>query len=203
MLNILTVFVLCTQQVLSFFLLNYFYFALTGCKIILHKTLFVLGEIGGDDFNYLFIVGRRSVEQVQRVIPIVITAIESAMEVRCNDKKNHLFTITFSFIQTSDVHWFFSPQTLIKHGAKTIIVPGNFPIGCNAIYLTVFHSTNQADYDQNGCLIKYNNFAKLQNSLLVRMLRKVGLRYPRTKIRYVDYYNSAIRLYSFRQQLGT
>ncbi|EYU28066.1 hypothetical protein MIMGU_mgv1a009376mg [Erythranthe guttata] len=41
----------------------------------------------------------------------------------------------------------FTINELIKLGAVTLMVAGNFPIGCSAAYLTYFQSSNEKDYD--------------------------------------------------------
>ena len=38
-------------------------------------------------------------------------------------------------------------QELIGLGAKTLVVPGNLPIGCIPNYLFVFRSDNKGDYE--------------------------------------------------------
>lgn len=91
---------------------------------------------------------------------------------------------------------------MINLGASALVVPGNFPIGCNAVYLTIFISQSKHDYDKTGCLIKLNNFAKLQNQQLKPMLDKMPRLHPEAVIIYADYYNAAKYVYDFRQFLG-
>ncbi|MCL7049145.1 hypothetical protein MKW94_025148 [Papaver nudicaule] len=67
----------------------------------------------------------------------------------------------------------------IKEGAVTFMVPGNFPIGCLALYLTKFKSPNKDDYDESGLS-----------------------KYPNVKIIYADYYNTAIKFYQSLETLG-
>lgn len=83
-----------------------------------------------------------------------------------------------------------------------MVVPGNFPIGCATIYLTIFRSSNREDYDDSNCLIEFNNFAKRQNQHLTLMLDKLRQRHPHAKILYADYYNAAKPLYDFRRVNG-
>ncbi|GAU21748.1 hypothetical protein TSUD_328730 [Trifolium subterraneum] len=55
---------------------------------------------------------------------------------------------------------------LIEEGAVELVVPGNFPLGCNAAVLGVVNSNKKEDYDEIGCLIAYNTFAEYFNEKL-------------------------------------
>lgn len=73
-----------TQHACSNFahkLLNYFKCDL-DCRDYFSASLFLVGEIGGNDFNYGFSVGK-SMEEVRSYVPNVIGAIATATEV-CN-----------------------------------------------------------------------------------------------------------------------
>ncbi|TKY71812.1 GDSL esterase/lipase [Spatholobus suberectus] len=71
----------------------------TNCHEVVGNSLFLIGEIGGNDFNYpLFL--RKSVAEVKTYVPYVINAISSAI------------------------------NELIGLGARTLMVPGNLPLGC-------------------------------------------------------------------------
>lgn len=76
-----------------------------------------------------------------------------------------------------------------------LVVPGNFPIGCSAVYLTLFQSLNEMDYDQNGCLKAPNAFARYHNTMLKAELHKLRQIYPHANIIYADYYGAAMRFY--------
>ncbi|KAL3812839.1 hypothetical protein ACJIZ3_014107 [Penstemon smallii] len=85
---------------------------------------------------------------------------------------------------------------LINLGALTIVVPGNFPIGCTATYLAHFASTNEEDYDSStGCIKWLNRFAEYHNDLLQTELSRIREFHPETKIFYGDYYNAAMNIY--------
>ncbi|XP_057764329.1 GDSL esterase/lipase At1g28590-like [Salvia miltiorrhiza] len=92
---------------------------------------------------------------------------------------------------------------LIKLGAVTLMVPGNFPIGCLATYLTQFRSSNQNDYDpKTGCIIWLNKFAIYHNKLLQSEISRIQHENPNTTIIYADYYNAAMRFYRSPQKYG-
>lgn len=76
------------------------------------------------------------------------------------------------------------------------MVPGNLPIGCSAVYLTLFKSPDKANYDQrNGCLKAFNAFSKYHNKQLKSALEMLRLKYPFARIIYADYYAAAIRFF--------
>lgn len=92
---------------------------------------------------------------------------------------------------------------LIEEGAKTLLVPGNFPIGCSAVYLTIFRSPNKGDYDEsNGCLKAFNAFAQYHDAQLKLALHKLRLKHPNAKIIYADYYKAAMPLFQAPRSFG-
>lgn len=130
------------------------------CDNYFKKSLFLVGEIGGNDYNYPFF-GGGSIKQLRALVPPVLETIVSATSM------------------------------LIEEGAVELVVPGNLPIGCNSVYLTLFQTPNKAAYDKNGCLKAYNNFAKYHNAQLQLALEKLRQKYPHAKIIYADYYGAA------------
>lgn len=98
--------------------------------------------------------------------------------------------------------YFFSFQELIGLGARTLIVPGNFPIGCSASYLTIYETEYKNQYDQFGCLKWLNKFAEYYNNELQSELDKLRGLYPRANIIYADYYNAAFTLYRDPTKFG-
>lgn len=132
------------------------------CKNFFKRSLFLVGEIGGNDYNYPFFIGG-TIKQVKATVPVVVEAIAATI------------------------------SALIDEGAVELVVPGNFPIGCSAVYLTLFETPNKAAYDEHGCLKVYNAFAKYHNAQLRLGLEKLRQKYPQAKIIYADYYGAAKR----------
>ncbi|KAL3812838.1 hypothetical protein ACJIZ3_014106 [Penstemon smallii] len=92
---------------------------------------------------------------------------------------------------------------LINLGALTLVVPGNFPIGCTATYLTYFANTNEEDYDSTtGCIKWLNRFAEYHNHLLQMELSRIRELHPKTTIIYGDYYNAALNIYRSPETYG-
>lgn len=142
-----------------------------NCHEVLGNSLFLMGEIGGNDFNYpLFI--RRSIAEIKTYVPHVINAITSAI------------------------------NELIDLGARTLMVPGNFPLGCNAIYLTKYETTDKNQYDSAGCLKWLNEFAEFYNQELQYELHRLRRIHPHATIIYADYYNALLPLYHNPTKFG-
>ncbi|TVU37546.1 hypothetical protein EJB05_10866, partial [Eragrostis curvula] len=134
-----------------------------GLSDLMASSLFLVGEIGGNDYNRpLF--GGKSVDEVTTYIPDVVAAISSAV------------------------------TELIGLGAKTIVVPGNFPIGCSPGYLTMFPTNDTAQFDATGCLRWANHLAVLHNSALIMELARLRRRHPGVAVVYADYYSAVVDL---------
>ncbi|XP_078153441.1 GDSL esterase/lipase At1g28600-like [Carex rostrata] len=139
---------------------------------IMSSALFVVGEIGGNDYNYLLPSGR-TIDEVRTFVPDVIRTISLTI------------------------------HELISRGAKTLLVPNNFPIGCIPIYLTLFPSEKKEDYDsETGCLKHFNEFAKYHNAMLLKELSKLRLLYPDVNIIYADYYEASMNIFRNPKKLG-
>ncbi|XAR59230.1 Sinapine esterase [Bertholletia excelsa] len=135
------------------------------CKKLLQSSLILMGEIGGNDYNYP-LEAMTSLEEIKTFVPPVVNAIASAT------------------------------LELIDLGATTIMVPGNLPIGCLPVYLTMYMSSNKEDYDpETGCLIELNEFSKYHNEMLRAELDRIQELHPHATIIYADYYDAAMRFY--------
>ena len=83
---------------------------------------------------------------------------------------------------------------MIKLGAKTLVVPENFPMGCSALYLTYFITSNQTYYNpKTGGLNRLNRFARHHNKLLQTELDFIQKQNPSINIVYADYYNATMQ----------
>nr|CAD1822266.1 unnamed protein product [Ananas comosus var. bracteatus] len=141
------------------------------CKDYLGKSLFVVGEFGGNDYNAPLFNGR-SPDAVSAYVPTVVDSISNSVE------------------------------KLIGLGAVDVVVPGILPIGCFPIYLTLFQSSSQGDYDQNGCLKKFNDLSSNHNSALKQALSKLQSKYSSTRIMYADFYSQYIHMLQSPQSYG-
>ncbi|KAF8401452.1 hypothetical protein HHK36_012391 [Tetracentron sinense] len=132
----------------------------TECEQRFEMGLFLVGEIGGNDYNYAFFQGK-TIEEVQRtIVPHVVQTIKDAV------------------------------RKVIDFGAQRIVVPGNFPIGCMPIYLTGFQTNDTTAYDEFKCLKGLNEFAMYHNDHLQQALEELRHEHPDVVIVYADYYNA-------------
>ncbi|XP_039131570.1 GDSL esterase/lipase At1g28650-like [Dioscorea cayenensis subsp. rotundata] len=84
-------------------------------------------------------------------------------------------------------------KELIEIGAKHIVVPGNFPIGCMPSYLSAF-GHNTEDFDDFKCLKSFNSFAMIHNEKLQASLAQLRETYPHVQIMYADYFHAFMHL---------
>ncbi|PWA53676.1 SGNH hydrolase-type esterase domain-containing protein [Artemisia annua] len=87
-------------------------------------------------------------------------------------------------------------------GARTIVVPGNLPIGCSAAYLTVCGSETEEYDPRTGCLVCLNNFAEYHNELLQTKLNRIRELHANVNIIYADHYNAAMQIYRAPVKFG-
>jgi len=143
-----------------------------GCTNVMNNSLFLVGEIGGNDYNLPFFAGV-PFHKIRTFTPSVIAKISS--------------TIT----------------ELIGLGAKTLLVPGNLPIGCVPTYLMRFKSDKKEDYDpETGCLRSMNEFSEYHNKLLADELEELRKLHPGVAIIYADYYGAAMEIFLHPKKSG-
>lgn len=124
---------------------------------IMASSLFLVGEIGANDYNHPFFQNR-TLDLVDSLVPLVIRSIGRALE------------------------------SLIQLGAKTVYVPGIFPLGCLPRYIFLFRDSG-GDYDPaTGCLRWLNDLTSRHNALLRAKLAALRRAYRDVSIVYVDYY---------------
>ncbi|CAO2165524.1 unnamed protein product [Urochloa humidicola] len=88
-------------------------------------------------------------------------------------------------------------------GAKKLVVPGNFPIGCVPLYLSIFPSQKEDYYDeQTGCIKWLNEFAEYHNRMLQEELEKLRNLYPDVTIIYADYYGASLNIFRAPLKFG-
>jgi GDSL-like Lipase/Acylhydrolase len=92
---------------------------------------------------------------------------------------------------------------LIQLGAKTLVVPGNFPIGCVPLYLVVYQSDNEKDYDpKTGCINWLNEFVEYHNGMIINKINSLRQSYPNVTIIYADYYETSMNIFRYPLQFG-
>ncbi|KAI3795456.1 hypothetical protein L1987_38111 [Smallanthus sonchifolius] len=144
----------------------------SDCRNFIGRSLILMGEIGGNDYNIPLLKGK-TIDEVQSYVPLVIDTIVSAV------------------------------HELIEMGARTLVVPGNFPIGCFPRFLTTRAHDDQEEYDPiTGCLTNLNKFVEYHNSILQTNLNKIRALNLIVIIIYADYYNSAMQIYRSPNEYG-
>ncbi|KAK9705513.1 hypothetical protein RND81_07G062800 [Saponaria officinalis] len=113
-----------------------------------------------------------SLSDVYRMVPDVIQAIKSAVE------------------------------EIIDLGATQIVVPGNFPIGCVPIYLSLFKTNDSNMYDELKCLKEYNKHAQFHNYQLQKTIVKLQKGHPNVSIVYMDYFGASIEIVQHANLFG-
>ncbi|MQL77173.1 hypothetical protein Taro_009581 [Colocasia esculenta] len=129
------------------------------CKDYLGRSLFLVGEIGGNDYNFPFTF-MRSMEEVMSYVPLVVRAISSAVE---------------RLIKLGAVE-LLVPGNLAIGCNPIYLTLGGSP------------NASDYD-PRNGCLKRFNGFSEYHNyALLKRELGVLRKKYPGARILYADYY---------------
>ncbi|KAJ1284550.1 hypothetical protein BS78_03G212800 [Paspalum vaginatum] len=147
---------------------------------LLSESLIVLGEIGGNDYNFWFGAAKPR-EQAYQFIPDVVARIGSAAQILLvrSSCRSHIYACTL--------------RELIGMGAKAIMIPNNFPIGCVPAQLTAHeHDTRPADYDEHGCLRWFNDFSQRHNQALRAEVNRLRAQHRDVRLIYADYYGAAM-----------
>ncbi|KAF7139277.1 hypothetical protein RHSIM_Rhsim07G0189400 [Rhododendron simsii] len=136
------------------------------------KTSLFVLKIGGNDYSFAFQEGK-SIQDVKKLVPEVVAAIISGVR-----------------------------RAIVSYGAVRVVVPGNFPMGCLPIYLTLFKTNNSNAYDKHRCLIDINSLAVYHNEKLQEAIQELKTEYPEVVIVYGDYYHAFLWLFDHAVQLG-
>ncbi|EAY78347.1 hypothetical protein OsI_33435 [Oryza sativa Indica Group] len=126
---------------------------------IAETSLFFFGEIGVNDY-FLALASNHTVEQAAAtLVPDIVGVIRSAV------------------------------IDAIVAGARTVVVTGMIPLGCEPQLLALFPAASAADYDPDtGCDARFNELAEVHNRELIRMLRRLRRAFPAVAVHYADFY---------------
>ncbi|XP_021715053.1 GDSL esterase/lipase At1g28650-like [Chenopodium quinoa] len=141
------------------------------CKEKLADSLIVMGEIGGNDYNWEFFQ-RKDISKVYKMVPEVVQIIK------------------------------YSVKEVINLGVIQIIVPGNFPMGCLAVYRALYKTNDSRMYDELQCLKNFNQFAKFHNKKLKQAIRELQKDHPHVTIVYADYFSAFKEILKHAISLG-
>ncbi|XP_078175139.1 GDSL esterase/lipase At5g45910-like [Carex rostrata] len=136
------------------------------------KSLFVLGEIGGNDYAYMLSFGW-SVEQAMTYVPRVISVISLAIERLINE----------------------GATAIVVPGTWPAgCTPINLAINMNA--------SIDAYEPRTGCIKELNDLHRNHNLQLHIEITRLRLRYPPVTLIYTDYYSLVIDFLLFPQHYG-
>ncbi|GJN06456.1 hypothetical protein PR202_ga24185 [Eleusine coracana subsp. coracana] len=141
------------------------------CMGFFHKSLFLMGEFGVNDYS--FAVFGMNISEIRLFVPDVIKAISLAAE------------------------------GIIRQGAKTVVVPGIPPMGCDPPNLAMFPSDDPDDYDaRTGCLKDFNDLSVYHNSLLQEAVKNVQKKYPNARVIYADFFTTVMDIIESPDKFG-
>ncbi|KAJ1262134.1 hypothetical protein BS78_09G084300 [Paspalum vaginatum] len=143
--------------------------ASAGCRELLARSLFVVGELGSNDYAYL-LAGGKSLQEAKSFVPEVVKAICRGIETLVEEGARYL-------VVSGTLPAGCLPMALAKYGGA----PGN--------------ATTTDEYDQRtGCLRRLNGLAQYQNWMLREAVDHMRAKYPGTKLVYADFYRPVARL---------
>ncbi|XP_052134403.1 GDSL esterase/lipase At1g28600-like [Oryza glaberrima] len=131
-------------------------------RMIAASSVFYFGEIGFNDYSFALSAGNGTVEAAASLVPEIIAVIRSAV------------------------------AAVMAAGARTVVVAGMIPIGCEPEMLALFPSDAGDYYDPaSGCIARFNRLAELHNRELQRALHELRRAHPGAAaaiVRYADLY---------------
>lgn len=139
---------------------------------MLGNALFLMGEIGGNDYYNAFIDGR-SVEEIRTFVPFVINAISSAIS---------------ALIEIG-------ARTLLVPGNVAL---GCIPAYLDLYQSSNPEDYDQ----ETGCIKWLNEFSQFHNLLLHNELELLQQLHPHATIIYADYYESMMAILQSPEQYG-
>ncbi|KAI3732022.1 hypothetical protein L1987_63218 [Smallanthus sonchifolius] len=134
-------------------------------KHLIGRSLILVGEIGGNDYNHALRYGK-SLDEVEEYVPFVIEEIISAV--------NELIDL--------------GAETLVIPGNLPIGCSATYLTmfyGSNEVHYD----------NATGCIIELNKFAEYHNEFLKTELNKLRETHPEVSIIYADYYNAAMQAF--------
>nr|XP_043626942.1 GDSL esterase/lipase At1g28590-like [Erigeron canadensis] len=139
--------------------------SVSDCKNLIGHSLILMGEIGGNDYNYALIAGK-SIDEVETYPPFVIKAVISAV--------NELIEL--------------GANTLVIPGNLPIGCSASY-------LTIFYGSNEVQYDNSTGCIIQLNKLARYHNELLQTELNQIREIHPEVNIIYADYYNAAMQFF--------
>uniref|UniRef100_A0ACD5TYE5 Uncharacterized protein n=1 Tax=Avena sativa TaxID=4498 RepID=A0ACD5TYE5_AVESA len=121
--------------------------------------------------DYLVALGNNTAREARTLVPHIVAAVRSVL------------------------------TEVIAAGARTVLVPGMIPLGCEPQLLALYTSGNH-DPD-SGCITELNELAQMHNGELNVMLRELRLAHPGSTILYADLYSAVADIIVSPRKYGT
>ncbi|XP_019099253.1 PREDICTED: GDSL esterase/lipase At1g28580-like [Camelina sativa] len=144
----------------------------SDCRDMIENALILMGEIGGNDYNYAFFVNK-STEETKELVPLVIRTISSAI--------TELISM--------------GGRTFLVPGG----FPTGCSVVYLTLYQK---SNVEEYDPLTGCLTWLNKFGKNHGEQLRVELNRLQKLYPHVNIIYADYYNALLRIYQDPAKFG-
>ncbi|CAD6334307.1 unnamed protein product [Miscanthus lutarioriparius] len=147
--------------------------AAAGCKDrLMARSLFVVGELGSNDYGYI-LAGGKSLSEAKSFVPEVVKAICRGIERLVEEGARYM-------VVSGTLPAGCLPMALTKYGYGA----GGKGKG-NAT----------TEYDRRtGCLRRLNGLAQYHNWMLREAVGRMRRKYPTTKLVYADFYRPVARL---------
>ncbi|XP_010478236.1 PREDICTED: GDSL esterase/lipase At1g28610-like [Camelina sativa] len=139
--------------------------SLADCREMIGNALLIVGEIGGNDYNYGFLVGK-TVEELKELVPLVISSMSSVITDLVN----------------------MGGKTIMVPADFPI---GCW----SAFLTEYWISNKEEYDPLTGCLKSLNEFIEYHNKELQEEINRVQKLYPHVTILYADYYNALLRIF--------
>nr|AAU43940.1 hypothetical protein [Oryza sativa Japonica Group] len=159
------------------------------------KSLFIVGEFGVNDYNFMWMAGKAK-HEVESYMPRVVKKITMGVEVHPS-----LSVMRFAPIQQK------VPRS--TGTSRVSSTKARFMWSCRGTHQQGVHqhftqrvSPNRTDYDGLGCLRAINSVAKRHNTLLRAALVRLRRKYPHAKIIFADFYQPIIRVTQEPRRFG-
>ncbi|KAJ1282001.1 hypothetical protein BS78_03G016500 [Paspalum vaginatum] len=134
-----------------------------ACQEYFAQALFVIGELGWNDYAVMLLAGNKSVDEIGSHVAEVVGKICAATE------------------------------KLVSDGAKAVVVSGIPPLGCAPGNLALFANQTGGEHEPaTGCLKELNLLSKDHNQQLRRALARLDARHPDARIAYADFYTPIV-----------
>uniref|UniRef100_A0ACD5VG39 Uncharacterized protein n=1 Tax=Avena sativa TaxID=4498 RepID=A0ACD5VG39_AVESA len=143
-----------------------------GCRDYFKKSLFFVGEFGGNDYTF-FLAAGKTLTQVASYVPKVVQAISAGVEAVL--KEGGRYVVVPGQLPT-----------------------GCIPI---VLTLYASPNRRDYD-PRTRCLRKYNALARYHNAALFEAVYRLRCKYPKAKIIYADYYAPVIAFLKKPKKFG-